>query len=248
MSTAPGALGPANAAPPALEQEDDEDGEQFLEIPGVGRIPMPPGARAFGPGIRAPAPAPRGLVPDIPAPGAAAPDGGARRPEPKSPESRRAETLERLFGKLAAAEDEREAQAVAAAIAYDWARSGSDTVDLLAARAEAAELAGAPPLARSLLDYVVRLAPDWAEGFVRRGRVNAAGGDPEAALRDFETAVKIEGRRYDALAAIGALAESQGDKKRALDAYRRSLAISPRQDALRKTHERLRLDVEGRDI
>lgn len=246
MLAAPGALGPAKAAPPALEQEDDQDGEHFLELPGVGRIPLPPGARAFGPGLRAPAP--RGLAPDIPAPGGEAPYGGARRPEPKSPESRRAETLERLFGKLAAAEDEREAQAVAAAIAYDWAQSGSDTVDLLAARAEAAELAGAPPLAKSLLDYVVRLAPEWAEGFVRRGRVNAAGGDPEAALRDFETAVKIDGRRYDALAAIGALAESQGDKKRALDAYRRSLAISPRQDALRKTEERLRLDAEGRDI
>ena len=54
--------------------------------------------------------------------------------------------------------------------------------------------------------------------------------------------------RFDALAAVGALSEELGDKKRALDAMRKSLAISPRQDALRKQEERLRLEVEGRDI
>jgi tetratricopeptide (TPR) repeat protein len=153
-----------------------------------------------------------------------------------------------LFSRLAEAEDERESEAAAAAILRRWALSGSDTIDLLAARALAAETAGAPGLAKALLDYVIALSPDWPEGFVRRARVAAAGGDATGAISDLETAVRLEPRRFDALSALGALAEKAGEKKRALDAYRKALQISPRNEALHKNEERLRVDVEGRDI
>jgi tetratricopeptide (TPR) repeat protein len=216
------------ADPPTIE-EDGEDDEHVLNIPGIGRIPMPPGTRVFQPR------APRPPTAEAPAP-------------PKSPDQRRAEAQERLFARLAEAEDEAQAQMIAGAILRDWARSGSDTIDLLTARAAAAETAGSTPLAKTLLDHVVTLSPYWAEGFVRRARITAARGDAAGALGDLETAARLEPRRFDAWAALGALAEQTGEKKRALEAYRKSLAISPRQDALRKTEERLRLEVEGRDI
>ena len=68
------------------------------------------------------------------------------------------------------------------------------------------------------------------------------------ALADLETAARLEPKRFDALAALGALAEKAGEKKRALDAYRKALRIAPRNAGLRKDEERLRLEVEGRDI
>ena len=83
---------------------------------------------------------------------------------------------------------------------------------------------------------------------MRRARVRAEQGDDAGALSDLETAARLEPKRFDALAALGSLAEKAGEKKRALDAYRKSLAISPQQDSLRKTEERLRIEVEGRDI
>lgn len=231
----------------AQAQEDaapdaGEGGGNFLFIPGIGRIPLPPGVRGFGPGN--PQGLPEGLAPRQYGPKSAMP-----RPEPpKSPEQRQAEEMNRLFARLAEAEDEREAQSAAAAILRRWGQSGSDTVDLLAARALAAEAAGAPPLAKALLDYIVVLSPDWSEGFVRRARVLAAQGDEAAALADLEIAARLEPRRFDALEALGALAEKTGAKKRALDAYRKALAISPRNDALRRKEDRLRIQVEGRDI
>jgi tetratricopeptide (TPR) repeat protein len=156
--------------------------------------------------------------------------------------------MSRLFARLATAEDDREAQAVTAAILSRWSRSGSDTIDLLAARALAAEVAGAPALSKALLDYVVALAPGWPDGFVRRARVMASEGDAAGALADLETAARLEPKRFDALEALGSLAEKAGDKKRALSAYRKALDISPRNDTVRKNEERLQIEVEGRDI
>jgi len=212
--------------------EDEDAGAPFLEIPGIGRIPMPPGTRVFGPRASPATP----VAPQK-----------RKNAEPSS-DRRRAATLDGLFAKLAAAEDAREADAVSTAIFGRWARSGSDTIDLLLARAAAAENGGAGALAKGLLDYVVALAPDWPEGYVRRGRALAARGEAEMALPDFEKAARLEPRRFDALTALGAANEAVGDKKRALEAYRRSLAISPRQEDVRKAEERLKLEVEGRDI
>lgn len=226
--------------PPSLGA--DEDGGNFLFIPGVGKIPLPPGMRGLGP--IDPGEPGEGLAPKRMGPKAAKPP-----PEPPlSPQQRRAQEMSRLFARLAGAEDAREAQSVSAAILVRWSRSDSDTIDLLAARALAAEAGGAPALAKALLDYVVALSPRWPEGFVRRARVMASQGDVGGALADLETAARLEPRRFDALEAFGALAEKAGDKKGALDAYRKALEISPRDEGIRKNADRLRIEVEGRDI
>jgi tetratricopeptide (TPR) repeat protein len=228
-------------APPTI---GGDEGGEFLFIPGIGKIPLPPGVRGFGPG-NPPGDSPQDrLAPQRLGPKAAQP-----APERQlTPEERQAEQMRDLFARLAEAEDERESEAAAAAILRRWALSGSDTIDLLAARALAAETAGAPSLAKALLDYVVALSPNWAEGFVRRARAMAASGDLAGAISDLETAVRLEPRRFDALGALGALAEKAGEKKRALDAFRKALQISPRDESLHKNEERLRVEVEGRDI
>ncbi|MBM3561747.1 MAG: hypothetical protein FJX48_01055 [Alphaproteobacteria bacterium] len=222
--------------PPSIESFG-EDGENFLFIPGIGRIPLPPGTRALGPGQGG-----GELAPERRAPAAGPPA------SPKDPAERRAEELARLYLRLEQAEDEREAKSVAAAIFNRWSRSESDTINLLAARALAATDAGAPALALSLLDYVVTLAPQWSEGFVLRAKVRAEQGDDVSAVADLEIASTLDPKRFDAFAALGALKEKSGDKKGALAAYRKSLAISPQQESLRKIEERLHIEIEGRDI
>jgi tetratricopeptide (TPR) repeat protein len=225
---------------------------QFIEIPGVGRIQIPPGVFQ-----------PRGLdkfgdeeeaepwlrPPQGKAPKALSKPAAPQKPAaPKTPEQARAEALNALLARLKDASDEAEAQAVAARIAALFAATPSDTIALLSSRAAAAEMANAQPVAEALLDDIVLLDPSWAEGFVRRSRSRAARGDAEGAVADLQTAIRLEPRRFDALAAIGALKEEVGDKKGALDAYRRALALDPRQETWRKTEERLRFEVEGRDI
>jgi tetratricopeptide (TPR) repeat protein len=224
------------SGPPSIESFV-EDGENFLFIPGIGRIPLPPGTRALGPGQGGGERAPERRAP------AAGPPA-----QPKDPAERREEEMARLYLRLEQAEDEREAKGVAAAIISRWSRAESDTINLLAARALAADAAGAPSLALSLLDYVVALSPQWTEAYVMRAKARAEQGDNSGAIADLETATTLEPKRFDALAALGALKEKSGDKKGALAAYRKSLAISPQQESLRKIEERLHIEVEGRDI
>ncbi len=228
---------------PAHRPTFESEGENgnFLVLPGIGKIPLPPGVRAFGPGNGGQGAAPS-LAPLQQGPQSVEPAQPAR-----SADERRAAELNQLYARLAVAQDEQEARSVATNIMRRWSTSGSDTIDLLLARAAAAEQAGTKPLARTLLDYVIALSPFWPEAFVRRAHLRAED-DVAGALDDLETAARLEPRRFDAFAALGALAEKSGDKKKALDAYRKALAISPRQDALRKDEERVKFDLEGRDI
>ena len=83
---------------------------------------------------------------------------------------------------------------------------------------------------------------------VKPARVNAAAGDDAGARADLETALRLEPRRFDALTMLSAVAERSGDKQQALSASRRALALQPMNQDLRKTEERLKVDVEGRDI
>lgn len=215
--------------------EDNSVGDNVIDIPGVGPIPipLPPGSRVFGPGgapKHKPAPVPE-----------------SRQPQ-QSPPAPRVVGLDDLFARLAAAQDADEARAIAGAIQRFWARSGSDTADLLTTRAGLAENLGEHGLAKDLLDYVLALEPRWAEGFVRRANVMAGLGDIDGALADLESAVRLDPKRFDAFAALGSLEEANGRKKPALEAYRRSLAIDPKQDDVFKAEERLRLELDGRDI
>jgi tetratricopeptide (TPR) repeat protein len=205
--------------------------EHYLDIPGVGRvpIPLPPETQIFGPGGKR-------TLSDPAAPPAAVRGDGETGP------------LDSLFARLAAAGDEEEADALARAIARLWARSSSATADLLFARAALASRAGESRLALDLFDHIVALEPDWPQGLVGRADARLATGDAAGAERDLEAAVRLDPRRFDAHAMIGALHERAGAPARALDAYRRARALDPRRADWRKAEERLELEVEGRDI
>src|ERR1700683_5075489 len=76
--------------------------------------------------------------------------------------------LDFLFGALKAAPDEASAKHVEARIWAIWLQTPSDTVALLMTRAKAAMDAQNSDVALKLLDAVVRLRPDYVEGWNRR--------------------------------------------------------------------------------
>jgi tetratricopeptide (TPR) repeat protein len=204
--------------------------QQYVDIPGIGRvpIPLPPGARVFSPQRRS---AP--LAPEL-------------APE-HAPEIAR-DSLDDLIRRLSLADSEEEGGALAQAIGRLWARSGSPTADMLLRRAMAAASVGADSLALDIFDRIVILEPAWAEALVGRANIRIALGDLDGAEHDLESALRLEPRRFDALGALGALRERIGAPARALDAYRRARTLDPRHEEWRKAEERLRLEVEGRDI
>jgi tetratricopeptide (TPR) repeat protein len=160
----------------------------------------------------------------------------------------RAAALAALFKQLAAAKDLDAANDISAAIQNVWMQSDSDTASLLMQRAMAAQQDGHLPLALALYDKVIALVPDWAQAWSKRAGTRLLGGDLGGATEDFEHALKLEPRQFSALIALGFILEKQGLDKRALEAFRKALALNPQQPEIQSIVEKLRIDVEGRDI
>jgi tetratricopeptide (TPR) repeat protein len=156
--------------------------------------------------------------------------------------------LDFLFGALKAAPDEVSAKHVEARIWALWTATPSDTAALLMMRAKTAMDAKQMDVALKLLDSVVKLRPDYVEGWNRRATVYYLQNDYTHSLEDIEQVLVREPRHFGALAGLGMIMQELGDDKRALDAFRKALAINPHLEKVPDLVKTLSEKVEGRDI
>ena len=156
--------------------------------------------------------------------------------------------LDFLFGALKAAPDEASAKHVEARIWALWLQTPSDTTALLMMRAKTAMDAQQMDVALKLLDAVVKLRPDYVEGWNRRATLYYLQNDYAHSLQDIEQVLVREPRHFGALAGLGMIMQDLGDDKRALDAFRKALAVNPHLDKVPELVKTLTEKVEGRDI
>jgi len=166
----------------------------------------------------------------------------------KLPKADHTRGLDFLFGALKAAPDEASAKHVEARIWAIWMQTPSDTAALLMVRAKAAMDAQKYDVALKLLDAVVKLRPDYVEAWNRRATVYYLQNDYQHSLEDIEQVLVREPRHFGALAGLGMIMQDLGDDKRALDAFRKALAVNPYLDKLPEMVKTLTEKVEGRDI
>jgi tetratricopeptide (TPR) repeat protein len=156
--------------------------------------------------------------------------------------------LDFLFGALKVAPDEASAKHVEARIWALWMQTPSDTAALLMMRAKAAMDAQQMDVALKLLDAVIKLRPDYVEGWNRRATLYYLQNDYAHSLEDIEQVLVREPRHFGALAGLGMIMQDLGDEKRALDAFRKALAVNPHLDKVPELVKTLTEKVEGRDI
>src|SRR5215208_6907735 len=156
--------------------------------------------------------------------------------------------LDFLFGALKAAPDEASAKHVEARIWAVWLQTPSDTAALLMMRAKAAMDAHQMEVAQKLLDSLVKLRPDYVEAWNRRATLYYLRNDYARSLQDIEQVLLREPRHFGALAGLGMIMQDLGDEKRALDAFRKALAINPHLEKVPDLIKSLSEKVEGRDI
>jgi tetratricopeptide (TPR) repeat protein len=171
----------------------------------------------------------------------------ALQPKPSLAFSRR-RTLDDLYGKLAMASDADEAKGLATLIGTIWMRSGSDTANLLMQRAAQAIEKKDYPLALDVLDRLVALKPSWAEAWNKRASVRYFAGDLDGSMVDVEHVLKLEPNHFGALEGMATILQRTGLDKRALEIYRRALAVYPHQPDVEKIVSKLTLQVEGQGI
>ncbi|HZR74692.1 tetratricopeptide repeat protein [Bradyrhizobium sp.] len=173
------------------------------------------------------------------------PDAPAKLPKVQGDKTK---GLDFLFGALRAAPDEASAKHVEARIWAIWLQTPSDTVALLMTRAKTAMDAQNSDVALKLLDSVVKLRPDYVEGWNRRATLYYLRNDYAHSLADIEQVLAREPRHFGALAGLGMIMQDLGDDKRALDAFRKALAVNPHLDKVPELVKVLSEKVEGRDI
>ncbi len=156
--------------------------------------------------------------------------------------------LDFLFGALKAAPDEVSAKHVEARIWALWLQTPSDTAALLMVRAKAAMDAQQTDLALKLLDAIIKMRPDYVEAWNRRATIYYLQNNYARSLADIEQVLVREPRHFGALAGLGMIMQDIGDEKRALDAFRKALAVNPHLEKVPELVKTLTEKVEGRDI
>jgi tetratricopeptide (TPR) repeat protein len=156
--------------------------------------------------------------------------------------------LDFLFGALKAAPDEASAKHVEARIWALWMQTPSDTAALLMSRAKAAMDAKQADVALKLLDAVIKLRPEYVEAWNRRATLYYMQNDYSHSLEDIEQVLSREPRHFGALAGLGMIMQDLGDDRRALDAFRKALAVNPHLEKVPELVKMLTEKVEGRDI
>lgn len=108
-----------------------------------------------------------------------------------------------------------------------WAKSQSDTVNLLYERAFASATAGEYALALALSDHVVGLAPNFAQGYALRGVVKVRLGDIDGAESDFVKTLALEPRQFEAGVALADLQIAGGRPREAFKSIQDALRWNP---------------------
>lgn len=189
-----------------------------------------------------------------PAWAAIAPDGpGASTAMPKPPagndeEGARAVVLDTLFGELARAHSPQESKAIESAIFDIWMQSGSPSIDILMSHGLDAFAAKDYDRALFYFNEVVALKPDFVEGWDKRAAIFFLKDKYAEALKDLEHVLQLEPRHFSAMGGLAVILEELGDKRGALDVYRRALKLNPYLDGAAQAEKSLSIDVEGRGI
>ena len=136
--------------------------------------------------------------------------------------------LPSLFRELAAAKEARAAEPIETRIWAIWLTppGGRDVAGAMN-RGLSAMAAGRPREALLAFDAVVRLAPDFAEGWNKRATVRYALGDLDGSALDIYRTLALEPRHFGALSGLGLVRLAQDRPADALAAFEAALAIHP---------------------
>jgi tetratricopeptide (TPR) repeat protein len=169
-------------------------------------------------------------------------------PEPLTPQAISELSLDELFEKLPAYAGSRAGKAIEAKILERFNESGSPTADLLFSWALKAIDEENYPQALDILDQVILVKPDFAEGWNKRATVHYILDDYSASLADIRQTLAIEPRHFGALSGLGMIMQVMDRKEDAVRAFRRALEIDPQLDKVRESLERLEKETAGDSI
>ena len=156
--------------------------------------------------------------------------------------------LDTLFSRLKAVTDPSEALRIEETIWHIWTLSGDERVDGEMGRGIRAMRSGDYAAALQDFDRVVKMAPDFAEGWNKRATVYYLLGDFESSVKDIKRTLALEPRHFGALWGWGLIHRAKGELRAALSVFERAAAIHPLMPGAEAEIRRLRTELRGRAI
>ncbi len=175
-------------------------------------------------------------------------DKNAAAAKTAKPEFELAKDLDGLFAQLGKTRNTRRAKRISGRIWELWRESDSKSVDLLTGWASTAMSAKRFSQALDLLDQVVYLRPDFAEGYNQRATLHFMMENYAKSISDIERTLALEPRHYGALAGLASIFERLNQKERALDTWYRTLAVYPAMKSAQNAVIRLEEQLAGSGI
>lgn len=157
-------------------------------------------------------------------------------------------TLDSLFDRLAAAQDDAAAGRIAAEIRIEWEKSGSPAIDFLYRRGQEALDAGDAVAAAEHFTAAIDHDPGFTAAWEGRARAYHLAGETGPALADLAHVLMAEPRQFEALFELGMILEETGHEDRARDAFRAALAINPGMAGAREAIAGLSRDLDGQEV
>lgn len=156
--------------------------------------------------------------------------------------------LNELFERLHVTQDPAEAQQLEQIIWVIWKRSELESTNILMQQGEEAMNAGDFTTALQTFNAMVKLEPEFAEGWNKRATIHYLIDNYAASVADVERTLALEPRHFGALAGLGLVYDSMHEKKKALEAYRSALEIHPNLFGVQISIEQLSKEIEGQKI
>jgi len=145
-----------------------------------------------------------------------------------------------LFERLAHPASVRDSRAAEAAIWRIWTDSGSAEVDQLMERGIIEMSTRRLDQAIATFSRVIKLAPDFAEGWNKRATAYYLNDELAESVRDIQRTLALEPRHFGALSGMGLIFLRRKDYTGAMQAYREVLKLNPNAEGLKERVERLR--------
>ena len=151
-------------------------------------------------------------------------------------------SLDQLFADLKREPDADDAKRLERQIWMKWTVSGSASIDLLMSWAQRALTRRNWGAAIDVLNHVVVLAPDYAEGWNRRATVHYLNSDYGRSIADIEKVLDLEPRHFGAMAGMAAIMQKLRHEERALFMWHQVLEVYP----ANRTAQKAVMDLEER--
>ncbi|MFM2065950.1 MAG: hypothetical protein RLZZ584_859 [Pseudomonadota bacterium] len=128
-------------------------------------------------------------------------------------------------------DDDMQVRAAAAeAVWRAWGRTGDAAADAQYKLGVAQMTRGELDEAIATFDVLVRNRPDFAEAWNKRATAYFLRGDYERSLKDCDQVFKLNPRHFGALAGASQIHARLGRPEKALELFRRALAVNPNMD------------------